>query len=759
MADLQTTTPPRPLRVLHLIDGLGGGGSERLLWDTVRLSDSACVRHLVATVSPDWFGDFYYAERLRATGAYSGADTPSHGQPFRFARWFGRIRDFIRTPSPGNPVSATLRFSLQVGALVVTFPRSIMAFARHRPDVVHTHTFYSFVHGIWLRLFLRVPVVHTVPCLFEQMSGAGFAWLPGFYRRNRLGALTYFTGASAADLASAGIPVDRIVKLSGGIDLAPIHAARANRDARRTAARQRLGLPADALVALNIGRLHESKGQRHAIAALARLVPTFPTLHLAILGEGEERDKLAALADSLGVGLRVHLPGFWEEPLDGCAAADIYLRTNLLEGDNLSSLQALGLGVPVAGFATGRETDVVRDTGAGLLVPVGDVAALANATRTILSREDRGAALGLVGAQYVDAHLGIGALLQAYESGYLRAIAQRPPPASPMKVALRWVAKFAVTAAIMGFVLTRIVDWPTLTHAVHSFPLSALGLMLLLHMVIRWVVAWQTKLSLAHAGTSFTTRRVFQLHLITSFFNVVLPGELAGAAVSWHLFSRDSGRRAQVAAALVYLRLISFFMLTLVGAVGLAVEPRLLALRAHWAVLGAGIIVGLPLLSFHSSTVAHVLKRISDAFTNRLPWAGLRSAFGSFWSSVHEFTALPRGTQAAIWAAAVGTYLINVTAGLVAMKGAQVQAPAIAIVWLLAIVTLMSLVPFTIAGFGVRELGVAVLLKQWYGVPTEAAVLFSLAIGVVAVIASAGFGGIALLFEVLAKRRKAFGLP
>lgn len=743
----------RPLRVLNLIDGLSGGGSERLLWDTVRLTDPARVRHLVATTSPDWFGDFHYADRLHQAGAYAGARATRDGRRVPFLRLFSRLRDFARKPSPDNFAVSALRFSIQIFALTVTFPRSIAAVLRHRPDVVHTHTFYGFVHGVFIRRIMRVPVVHTVPCLFEQMRSAGFGWLPKFYRWSRIGVNVYFTGASIADLRSVGIPTNRIVQLSGILDLAPIHAVRAERATRSAAARIRLNLPNQAFVALNIGRLHDSKGQRHAIAALAQLATEFPSLHLVILGEGQLRLELTALADSLGIGDRVHLAGFWEEPLDGCAAADIYLRTNLLEGDNLSSLQALGLGIPIAGFATGSEFDIVQAIGAGILVPIGDATALAGAIRTILSQDDRGASLGQVGATHVNSHLGIDSLLQAYAGAYAQTVAQCPVRASRVKSTLIWLAKFAATAAVMVVVLTRIVDWQTLTRAATSFPLSSLGLILALQMIMRWVVAWQTRLALAHAGIPISTRRVFSLHLITSFFSIVLPGELAGAAVSWHLFSRDSGRRAQTAAALIYLRLIGFFMLVLVGAAGLFVEPRLLALHAHWAVLIVGIAVGLPLLSFHYSSVARALKRISDAITERLPWAGLRSIFLSFWSSVQEFTVLPRTTQGAIWIGAAIAYLLNVGAGLIAMNGAQIHAPPIAIVWLLAIVALLGLVPFTIAGFGVRELGVAVLLRQWYGVPTESAVLFSLAIGVAAIIVSAGFGGIALLLEVLATRR------
>ena len=80
-------------------------------------------------------------------------------------------------------------------------------------------------------------------------------------------------------------------------------------------------------------------------------------------------------------------------------------------------------------------------------------------------------------------------------------------------------------------------------------------------------------------------------------------------------------------------------------------------------------------------------------------------------------------------------------------------SPFISIVWLIPVITLASLVPFTLAGFGVRELGVATLMSHWYSVPVEQSVLFSLALGTIGVIVSVGFGGVAFLFEGVAVRR------
>ena len=97
----------RALRVLHIIDTLGGGGSERLVWDIVRLSDPARVQHRVVTIFREgYLATPVYAERLRQLGAYGkpaikeelsrkGAKTQSEQQdsqiPFASLRLCGRI--------------------------------------------------------------------------------------------------------------------------------------------------------------------------------------------------------------------------------------------------------------------------------------------------------------------------------------------------------------------------------------------------------------------------------------------------------------------------------------------------------------------------------------------------------------------------------------------------------------------------------------------------------------------------------------------
>jgi glycosyltransferase involved in cell wall biosynthesis len=78
-----------------------------------------------------------------------------------------------------------------------------------------------------------------------------------------------------------------------------------------------------------------------------------------------------------------------------------------MEGENISSRQAIAMGLPTVGFDTCRETDLIAKLGHGLLVPNTDATALAAATCRILSTSDRGAAMGTRGIDYCKTHLGI----------------------------------------------------------------------------------------------------------------------------------------------------------------------------------------------------------------------------------------------------------------------------------------------------------------------------------------------------------------
>jgi glycosyltransferase involved in cell wall biosynthesis len=409
----------RPLRVLHIIDTLGGGGSERLVWDIVRLSDPARVRHRVVTIFPDgYLVPFVYAEPLRELGAYRGKVTaaPNSSQP-----------TVSVTPSRTRSVGAkfptvlkrplvslvNLGFSVwqQVKRIAMHFPSMLSVpaeYLRFKPDVVHTHGFYGFKYGLLFKILLRRPTVHIVPALFSQMQAQGTGWLVNRYRRFHRHVDHFALDAGYRnELLSIGVPASKLLGIDGTLDLEAIETVRAERAHHRREVRRKLRIPENAIMALAVGRLDSSKGHSHALEALPSMLEKVPDLHWVVLGEGDQRPELERRIVELGVEQHAHLIGFDPQPLPYYAAADIYLRTTTMEGENISSRQAVALGLPTVGFDTCQETDLIAKLGHGILVPNADAAALADATCRILSTPDRGAAMGARGVDYCKAHMGI----------------------------------------------------------------------------------------------------------------------------------------------------------------------------------------------------------------------------------------------------------------------------------------------------------------------------------------------------------------
>lgn len=449
----------RPLRVLHIIDTLGGGGSERLIWDIVRLSDQTRVKHRVVTVFSDGsLVPFVYAEPLRKLGAYGSTrdrDRSAHnvGPPTRMtndgssgarATQSGqRVVNLLRSLPSGlkKPIASLVNamFSLWRRTQLVAaryFPSSFTIpreYFRFRPDIIHTHGFYSFKYGLLFRMLFHRPTVHMVPSLFSQMDAQGTGWLADYYRRFHAQVACFALHPGyRSELLSAGVPVEKLFDITGTLDLEALARTKAETARHRVAVRARLGIPEEAPLALSVGRLDPTKGHSHAVAALPLMLKEHPNLHWVLLGEGEGRAELEAQIKALGLEQHAHLIGFDPEPLPYYAAADVYLRTTTMEGENTSSQQAIAMGLPAVGFDTCRETDLIAKLGHGILVPNGDAAALAAATRHILSLPDRGRAMGALGVAYCNSTLGMQKHVDDLLSVYTALQQKRMPEQAPV---------------------------------------------------------------------------------------------------------------------------------------------------------------------------------------------------------------------------------------------------------------------------------------------------------------------------------------
>lgn len=124
-------------------------------------------------------------------------------------------------------------------------------------------------------------------------------------------------------------------------------------------ARQKMGWPKDRKVLVTIGRLAKEKNFDLLIKAFAR-VP-LDDLTLVVIGSGDERKSLEALARELGVAERIQFPGlvpFDEVPVY-LAAADLFVFASITETQGLVTLEAMASGLPVAAVDASGTRDAV----------------------------------------------------------------------------------------------------------------------------------------------------------------------------------------------------------------------------------------------------------------------------------------------------------------------------------------------------------------------------------------------------------------
>lgn len=138
---------------------------------------------------------------------------------------------------------------------------------------------------------------------------------------------------------------------------------------------------------LAVGRLHPDKGFDLLIQAFASVAGQHPDWDLIILGEGTERARLQAQADTAGLQARVAMPGRVGNVGDWYESADLYVLTSRFEGLSNTLLESLASGLAAVCFDcdTGPR-EVVREGIDGVLVrPNGDVPAMAAALTKLMS--------------------------------------------------------------------------------------------------------------------------------------------------------------------------------------------------------------------------------------------------------------------------------------------------------------------------------------------------------------------------------------
>ena len=268
-----------------------------------------------------------------------------------------------------------------LGFLGSEFGSAVRARRTFEPDVVHAHWWFpGGLVGTWVSGLSGVPLVTTLHGTDVRLARATAMARPLFRH--------VLQQSSAVTTVSRWLARETETIVSGvTATVAPMPVATelfspgGERDSNRL---------------LFVGRLTAQKGIGALIEALARMRHT-PALD--VVGDGALAADLDARARTLGIADRIQWLGHLPQP----SLADLYRRATALvvpstdEGLGLVAVEAQLCETPVVGYQSGGLTDTVQHDRTGLLVPPGDIDALAAALDGLLDQPDRGGELGRAG--------------------------------------------------------------------------------------------------------------------------------------------------------------------------------------------------------------------------------------------------------------------------------------------------------------------------------------------------------------------------
>lgn len=160
----------------------------------------------------------------------------------------------------------------------------------------------------------------------------------------------------------------------------------------------RLGDDGGPLKLLMVGALTANKNQRLAV----RLLASWPSATLTLVGDGPERLSLLAEADRLGVAQRIHWLGMQGDPAPFYREADVCLLLSRFEAAPFVLLEAMASGTPVVATSVGGVPEVLEDGVNGRLLPEATVPALQAVLEELLRDPSALKRLGLAARQTIE---------------------------------------------------------------------------------------------------------------------------------------------------------------------------------------------------------------------------------------------------------------------------------------------------------------------------------------------------------------------
>jgi glycosyltransferase involved in cell wall biosynthesis len=353
----------RPLRVVSIISSLAFGGDESRTYAFARALDRTRISYSIVHLAS-------VADEVR----------PEVEMMLQAYRDLGIAVTHLDGP---RPLFLKRRgWSSTLSSIAAAFPmlsRLKDLVAREHVDVIDARMGTAIVIGTLVGRIHGIPVVAT-----DYGPGAVIGPVRRLAAQVSLPAVDAFVTDSRKRLDDTR---EWLVRPPRRMRLIPNGIFEPSSDKTRAEMCRVLGLPSDECIVVQVARLEPRKGIVELLHAARLVLEKHPRTTFLICGISRDAAYDAAMrqkAADLGIARKVVITSYIGNIADVWKVADIVAHASLLDSSPISIHESMALGLPGVFTDTGGVPDLVEPGETALLVPAGDVAALARGLETLL---------------------------------------------------------------------------------------------------------------------------------------------------------------------------------------------------------------------------------------------------------------------------------------------------------------------------------------------------------------------------------------
>jgi len=369
------------IKIVYLINGLGSGGAEMMLYRLLGRIDREKYRPVVITL----------------------------------LEFKGPLKEMIN--NLGVPVkSVAVRSRYDIFALI----RLYHLIKMEKPNILHTQLYAADILGRIIGRLLKVPVIVT--SIRNSNYGGRIRESVIKWTEKYADVTTIVSSNAAEGFISRGIiNREKLKIIYNGLDGSLFYRVS---DRKKKVLRNKMNIPEDGFLWVAVGNLTRQKDYSDLINAF-NLLPD-ENVSLAIAGSGPLKQFLKKKIIELGLHDRIILLGRVDNVPDLMAAADALVLSSIYEGLPGVLLEAMASSLPVVATTVGGVPEIIVNTKTGFLVPSGDPVKLKEAMDQMMKMTaNERFEMGQAGRLRVEENFSLDSMVNAYENIYDKSLQEK----------------------------------------------------------------------------------------------------------------------------------------------------------------------------------------------------------------------------------------------------------------------------------------------------------------------------------------------